>query len=74
MYVRPRIGGRVTVTGGYDFEPEWLGQRSEVTGEVVKWIPGQNAQPACVVRLDAPLTASGDVNGARRLRTGVSDS
>jgi hypothetical protein len=41
-----------------------------VAGVVAKWIPGQNAQPACVVRLDAPLTATRDVPGKRESRTG----
>lgn len=42
----------------------------QVTGQVEKWIPGQNTQPACVVRLDEPLTATGDVKGRREQRTG----
>jgi hypothetical protein len=68
--VQPTVGDRVAVSGGYEYEPEWLGGRAEVTGEVVQWIPGQNAQPACVVRLDEPLTAAGDVRGTRQSRTG----
>jgi hypothetical protein len=68
--VTPTVGGPIKVSGGYDFEPEWLGNRSHVTGVVAKWIPGQNTQPACVIRLDEPLTATGDVRGKRESRTG----
>jgi hypothetical protein len=64
-------GTPITVSGGYDFEPEWLAGREQVTGHVEKWIPGQNTQAACVVRLDAPLTTTGPVRGAREQRTGV---
>jgi len=67
---RPK-GTPITVGGGYDFEPEWLGALHQVTGHVLKWIPGQNTQPACVVRLDEPLTATGDVRGRRQERTGM---
>jgi hypothetical protein len=64
------VGARVEVSGGYDFEPGWLAGRSKVAGVVAKWIPGQNSQPACVVMLDEPLTATGDVKGRREVRTG----
>jgi hypothetical protein len=47
-----------------------LGGLEHVTGQVEKWIPGQNSTPACVVRLDKPLTATGDVRGEREQRTG----
>ena len=68
--LRPR-GTPIAVGGGYDFEPEWLRGKQLVTGHVEKWIPGQNSQPACVVRLDEPLTAIGDVRGRREERTGL---
>jgi hypothetical protein len=64
------VGDRIAVSGGYDFKPDWLGDRPEVTGSVARWIPGQNRKPACVVRLDAPLTATGLVRGKRELRSG----
>lgn len=63
-------GTRVTVSGGYDFEPAWLAGGDEVAGAVLKWIPGQNEERACVVLLDEPLTATGDVRGKREERTG----
>ncbi|WP_133176389.1 hypothetical protein [Nocardioides currus] len=65
-----KSGSRVAVSGGYDFEPEWLGGAQAVTGRVAKWIPGQNSQPACVVLLDFPLIAIGDVRGRRERREG----
>lgn len=61
----------MTISGGYDFEPAWLGGKQEVSGRVEKWIPGQNNQRACVVRLDEPLTATGDVCGRRKQLTGA---
>lgn len=63
-------GTRITVGGGYDYEPAWLGGADEVAGRVLKWIPGQNETPACVVELDEPLTAAGDVRGNREERHG----
>jgi hypothetical protein len=68
--VQRPTGTPVAIRGGYDFEPEWLGGLQQVTGRVEKWIPGQNTQPACVVRLDEPLTAAGMVHGRREQRTG----
>jgi hypothetical protein len=69
--VQRHEGTPVTVGGGYDPEPEWLGGRQQVTGRIEKWIAGQNTQPACVVHLDEPLTAMGDVRGTRTERTGT---
>lgn len=63
-------GTRITVSGGYDFEPAWLAGGDEVAGTVLKWIPGQNQEPACVVDLDEPMTATGDVRGKREERRG----
>lgn len=67
---RPK-GTPVSVGGGYDFEPEWLGGLQKVAGRIEKWIAGQNTQPACVVRLAEPMTAVGDVRGRREERTGT---
>ncbi|WP_036490920.1 MULTISPECIES: hypothetical protein [Nocardioides] len=61
----------MAINGGYDFQPQWLGGMHQVTGQIEKWIPGQDTQPACVVRLNEPLTATGDVRGKREQRTGV---
>ena len=59
------------MSGGYELEPEWLGGMQQVTGRIAKWMPGQNGKQACVVRLDEPLTATGDVRGRREQRTGT---
>ncbi len=64
------VGDRVFVGGGYYDEPEWLSGRLSVSGQVHAWIVGQNETPACVVLLDEPLTATGDVRGRRESRTG----
>jgi hypothetical protein len=61
------VGDRVRILGGYESNPEWLGQDTEVWGRVVRWIPGQNTLPACVVHLDESLTVFGLV-GEQRLR------
>lgn len=39
-------------------------------GIIEAWIPGQNDNLACVVKLDSPLTAEGDVRGRRQTVTG----
>lgn len=70
LNVQPGEGTRVRVFGGYDFEPAWLGDRSDVSGRFLKWIPGQNTPDACVVVLDDELTAEGLVGGTRRTVSG----
>jgi len=60
----------VVVTGGYDYEPQWLGGSTSVQGVVLKWIPGQNVEPACVVLLAEPLTAGGLVGTDQEIMTG----
>jgi hypothetical protein len=62
--LRELLGARVRLSGGYDFEPKWLRGRDFVDGTLERFIPGQNSEPAAVVRLDGPLTselASGSV-------------
>ena len=63
-------GTRISVGGGYDFEPAWLGGKRQLVGKVLKWIPGQNEERACVVELAEALTATGLVRGRRQERTG----
>ena len=63
-------GTRITVSGGYELEPARLAGRDEVAGAVLKWIPGQNKDVACVVELDETMTAVGDVRGKREQRRG----
>jgi hypothetical protein len=57
------VGDRVRLFGGYDQDPEWLGGRPEVFGIVERFIPGQNKEPAAVVRLDEELTV-GEAKGS----------
>ena len=40
------------------------------TGRSTRGLPGPNVQPSCLVRLDAPITAEGDVRGEWRTVTG----
>ena len=63
-------GARIMLSGGYDLQPSWLGGRDAVFGIIEAWIPGQNDNPACVVKLDSPLTAESDVRGRRQTVTG----
>lgn len=49
------VGDRISVAGGYYEPPAWLQGLPAVAGRVLKWIPGQNTQPACVVALDEPI-------------------
>jgi hypothetical protein len=64
------VGDRIYVRGGYMNDPEWLSGRDGVVGQVHAWITGQNGSPDCVVLLDEPLTATGDVRGLPELGTG----
>jgi hypothetical protein len=52
-------GDRIELSGGYDFEPAWLGERSSLKGKVESFIPGQNDLPAAVIVLDEPLIVEG---------------
>jgi len=53
-----KAGDRVKLSGGYD-NALWLCGRSHVLGIVDALIPGQNDQPAVVVRLDEPIEFDG---------------
>jgi hypothetical protein len=52
------VGDRVRVFGGYDYEPKWLAGGSGYDGTVVAFIPGQNENPAAVVRFDQEVVLS----------------
>ena len=67
---RPEVGTRLEVSGGYDMEPAWLGGERSVAGTVVGYLESPERAPACVLRLDRPLTAEGVVGGKRERRTG----
>ena len=57
-----KVGDRVIVGGGYDFEASWLAANPDgYSGRVAAFIPGQNEQLAAVVELDQTLVLS---NGA----------
>lgn len=61
---------RIRIRGGFDPERPGPGGRNTLNGTVESWIAGQNVQPSCLVRLDAPITAEGDVRGEWRSVTG----
>jgi len=54
-----QTGERVRLSGGYNFEPEWLSGKPCVDGSIVEFIPGQNESPAVVVKLDKPIRSEG---------------
>lgn len=59
MERRIDVGDRLRLSGGYDIRPEWLGGREHYPGVLTAFIPGQNEEPAAVVRLDTPITVDG---------------
>jgi hypothetical protein len=51
-----KVGDRVIVCGGYDYNAAWLAANPEgYCGRVAAFIPGQNETPAAVVKLDEEL-------------------
>ena len=54
-----RVGDRIDLTGGYEFEPAWLGGRDSITGQIASFIPGQNELAAAVVILDEVIIVDG---------------
>ena len=63
-----KVGDRVIVGGGYDYEAAWLAASAEgYSGRVTAFIPGQNEQPAAVVELDEELVLP---NGAGAVEAG----
>lgn len=55
----PEVGSRVVIRGGYDLQPHWLNGADRFSGTIERFIPGQNAEPAMLVRLDSPLSVDG---------------
>ena len=58
------VGDRITLAGGYDYDPAWHGGRALHPATVIAFIPGQNDTPALVARLDAPISVdqlTGDI-------------
>lgn len=56
------VGDRVRLSGGYDAEPEWLCGETGHLGQVTRFIPGQNEEPAAVVMLERRMV-TGSVAG-----------
>jgi hypothetical protein len=52
-----RVGDRIWVGGGYDYEPKWMTAAADpgYRGTVVEFIPGQNEQPASLIELDEEI-------------------
>ena len=58
------VGDRITLAGGYDYDPPWHGGREYHPATVIAFIAGQNDTPALVARLDAPISVdefTGDI-------------
>ena len=54
-----RPGDRLLLSGGYDMSPRWLDGRTSRSGTVVDLVPGQNEQPAVLLKLDSPIEVDG---------------
>jgi hypothetical protein len=52
-------GDRLVISGGYDMSPRWLCGQPSHSGTVVDLVPGQNDQPAVLVKLDSPIQVDG---------------
>ena len=50
-----KVGDIVKLYGGYDYDPKWLGKEDHRLATVLKFIPGQNSEPAAVVKLSQPI-------------------
>jgi hypothetical protein len=56
---RLRVGDRVRLYGGHAEQPKWLSGSTGYRGECTAFIPGEQPQPAAVIRLDTPITFDG---------------
>jgi hypothetical protein len=64
-----QVGDRVWVGGGYDSDPAWMagaGDDLGYRGTVLEFIPGQNLQPAAVIKLDDKIILPEGAGAARR--------
>ena len=76
-----KVGDTIKLYGGYDYEPEWLGKGGHQLATVIKFIPGQDSEPAAVVKLSQPIavdSVTGEVlvlelrhEGAKWLKKGT---
>lgn len=58
------VGDRIALSGGYEYQPRWMQGMASHIGSVIEFIPGQNADPAAVVRLESPMTIDGHTGTA----------
>jgi hypothetical protein len=64
-----QVGDRVWVGGGYDSDPTWMAAAGDdlgYRGTVLEFIPGQNLQPAAVIKLDDKIILPEGAGAARR--------
>jgi hypothetical protein len=59
MTEKLQVGDRVQLSGGYDAGSTWLADKEAIYGRDAKFIPGQNTEPAALIKLDEPLTGDG---------------
>src|SRR5579872_2266387 len=50
------VGDRLRLSGGYDWDPQWLREQQYRMATITRFIPGQNDAPAVVAHLDAPIS------------------
>ena len=61
-----QAGDKIELSGGYDYDPVYLRnpRSSRRHGTIIKWIKGQDKEPAAVVRLDQKISGekiTGDI-------------
>lgn len=52
------IGEHVSLSAGYDMEPDWLHGGPGYTGIVSRFIPGQNDNSAAVIELNSAISVA----------------
>ncbi|MGO9496411.1 MAG: hypothetical protein ACLQA5_06820 [Solirubrobacteraceae bacterium] len=65
------VGDRIRVSGGYDYQPDWLAGGTGYTGTVVAFIPGQNEREAAVVRFGEKLVLATQKASTQCLNSGT---
>lgn len=63
------VGDRVRLSSGYETPPRWLSGQAFVDATVERWL-GEDDPPACLARLDRPLTVRETEAGQASRTTG----
>lgn len=55
------VNDRIWLSGGYDPELKWLGQSQGYYGTVESFMPGQDREPAVIIKLDNKITVENTI-------------